>query len=299
MAKKQKDPIMQQVESGMPSGSGSGTDFAGGLSDLWGGLTGQTAAQAQLDAANAAAQAQLQQAREAQQFLVDQARLGRQYISGGVSDAQGFMKSGTEKAAGYQDQALANILGSLNRGNTQASGILTDLYTGGLGRNFEADPGYQFRLQQGEDAINRMAAAQGGRHGGETLKALAEYNQNFASNEFDQYAQRQMGLGSSLANLYAGQGQQLANAYSGYGSNMANMYNAQGNNLANLYSQAGTNMANLGIGAAGQNSQLSQAMMGAIAGPVQYAGGPQQAQSNFLGGLASMAAGKALGSLFG
>lgn len=51
-------------------------------------------------------------------------------------------------------------------------------------QDYEEDPGYQFRLQQGEQGINRAAAARGGWNSGATLKALAGYNSNMASQEY-------------------------------------------------------------------------------------------------------------------
>ncbi|HEY2605569.1 MAG TPA: hypothetical protein VGJ10_06105, partial [Paraburkholderia sp.] len=46
------------------------------------------------------------------------------------------------------------------------------------------DPGYAFRLQQGNQALERAAAASGGAFSGGTLKALARYGQDYASNEY-------------------------------------------------------------------------------------------------------------------
>lgn len=45
-------------------------------------------------------------------------------------------------------------------------------------------PGYQFRVDQGQQGIERSAAARGLLRTGGTLKDIAEYNQNFASNEY-------------------------------------------------------------------------------------------------------------------
>lgn len=50
--------------------------------------------------------------------------------------------------------------------------------------DYTADPGYQFRVQQGEQAINRAAIAGGSRYSGATLKALTEYGSGQASQEF-------------------------------------------------------------------------------------------------------------------
>lgn len=46
------------------------------------------------------------------------------------------------------------------------------------------EPGYQFRSNQGMDAIQRSAAAKGLLRTGGTLKDLATWNQNFASGEY-------------------------------------------------------------------------------------------------------------------
>ncbi len=51
-------------------------------------------------------------------------------------------------------------------------------------KDFNADPGYQFRMDQGSRALQASAAARGGLLSGGTLKALDRYGQDFASNEY-------------------------------------------------------------------------------------------------------------------
>jgi hypothetical protein len=46
------------------------------------------------------------------------------------------------------------------------------------------EPGFQFRLKAGSDALERSAAARGVLRTGTTLKDLVDYNQNFASSEY-------------------------------------------------------------------------------------------------------------------
>lgn len=48
----------------------------------------------------------------------------------------------------------------------------------------QQEPGYQFRLQGGSDALERSAAAKGVLRTGGTLKDITEYGQNFASQEY-------------------------------------------------------------------------------------------------------------------
>lgn len=50
--------------------------------------------------------------------------------------------------------------------------------------NFQEDPGYQWRLGQGVEAIERSAAARGGRESGRTQKDLMEFGQGLASQEY-------------------------------------------------------------------------------------------------------------------
>lgn len=50
--------------------------------------------------------------------------------------------------------------------------------------DFRQDPGYQFRMQQGQQALERSAAARGGALGGATLKAISRYGQDYGSQEY-------------------------------------------------------------------------------------------------------------------
>lgn len=54
------------------------------------------------------------------------------------------------------------------------------------------DPGYQFRSQQGLDAIQRAAAAKGVLQTGGTLSSLADYNSGLASQEYANAFQRHL-----------------------------------------------------------------------------------------------------------
>lgn len=82
---------------------------------------------------------------------------------------------------------------------------------------YQADPGYQFRLQEGNKAIQRAAAAQGAAGGGGTAKALAQYGSGLASQEygagFDRFMRQQQQRQSGLTTV-AGLGER-AGEYSG------------------------------------------------------------------------------------
>jgi hypothetical protein len=56
--------------------------------------------------------------------------------------------------------------------------------------NFQADPGYGFRMSEGLKALERSAAARGGLMAGGTGKALQRYGQDMASQEYGNAFQR-------------------------------------------------------------------------------------------------------------
>lgn len=73
-------------------------------------------------------------------------------------------------------------------GNTQLSqGLNNGSLTRSFNMNdFQEDPSYQFVKQQGLDNIQSQAAAKGGLLSGATLKALNEFNNNLASQQYQQ-----------------------------------------------------------------------------------------------------------------
>jgi hypothetical protein len=85
---------------------------------------------------------------------------------------------------------------------------------------FTESPGYQFRVGEGEKAINRAAAARGMYDSGRTMKALTQYNQDFATQEYDNWLNRwyqsltpyqsMAGVGQTTAAQTAEMGQQTA-----------------------------------------------------------------------------------------
>ena len=103
--------------------------------------------------------------------------------------------------------------------------------------NFMTDPGYGFRFDEGQRAIERSAAARGMGLSGSILKELTRYGQGIASQEYGNVYSRLAGianLGQGASNLYGqaamGTGQGLANAYGNIGS--ANAAGTLGRNSA-------------------------------------------------------------------
>jgi hypothetical protein len=87
------------------------------------------------------------------------------------------------------------------------------------------DPGYQFRLKEGMQGLERSAAARGGLLSGGTLKGIQRYGQDMASQEFTNAFNRYQTERAGTLNPYqslAGVGQSTANTLSNMGMNYAN-----------------------------------------------------------------------------
>jgi hypothetical protein len=116
---------------------------------------------------------------------------------------------------------------------------------------FQADPGYAFRLKEGQQALDRQAAARGGLISGGALKAAERYGQDMGSQEymnaFNRYQTERAARLNPLQSL-AGYGQTTANTLGAAGQNMAN-------NVGNAYMQQGVNQGNALL--AGQQARSS------------------------------------------
>lgn len=116
------------------------------------------------------------------------------------------------KTAG--EDALAQIVAGIADGSFDISKF-----------DFEADPGYQFRLSEGMKALDRGAAARGNLLSGAQIKGSQRFAQNFASAEYQNVFNRQMLAKQSnfgqLAGV-AGGGQWAAGLNAQAGWNFAN-----------------------------------------------------------------------------
>ena len=134
---------------------------------------------------------------------------------------------------------------------------------------FQADPGYAFRLSEGMKALEASRAAKGGLLGGATGKALTRYGQEMGSQEygnaFNRYQVERSNALAPLGSLMTS-GQAAASNQAGaagqYGVNAANLITSGG--AAQAAGQVGT--ANALSGALGQylNYSASQDLANAL-----------------------------------
>lgn len=195
--------------------------IAGLASSVISGISGNSAADAQKQAADKAQQIQQQQFQSNQDLLKPQIQAGdtaRSYALGGLGLPGGVDKTTADNA-------------------------------------FTTSPGYQFRLNQGVNALDQGAANGGTLNSGAQAKALTDYGQNAGSAEYGNYFNRLMGLAGGGAsatgqavgvgqnyadnssNITLGQGQQQASAYTGIGNNISNTAGGLANLYASTYRQ--------------------------------------------------------------
>lgn len=200
-------------------------------------------------------------------------RLAKKYKTEGL----GYIDQGSGEAKGY----LGGV-GDIWSGLAQESGGLSGLnmYANALGLNgaegnaaaqgaFQAGPGYQFAMDQGLQALERRAGAQGRLSSGQTGLDTINYAQGLANQEYGNWRNSLADFGNTQAGIYTG---------------------ALGGKAGSL-----SDLANLAVNTSGQKvgliGDVTSALMGANN---QSAAGTAQQWQGGLGGLA-----KGVGSLFG
>jgi hypothetical protein len=109
------------------------------------------------------------------------------------------------------------------------------------------DPSYQWRLQQGEQAVERSAAAKGQLGSGNVLTALTDYAQGAASTEY----------GAQFSRMLQGS-ENATNQYSTAYNTLATMMNSQ-TSQASQQSSAAIGSANVALSARSLSDQEEQA----------------------------------------
>lgn len=156
--------------------------------------------------------------------LFNPSKSGNQSVQKGIdtltaagTDAVGLLQPYADQGSKAYNQ-ISNLNG-LNGSQAQTDAM----------SRFTTDPGYQFKLQQGVDAIDRSAFARGSGASGQTLKALTEYGQGVADQGYGDYYSRLAGMGNTGVNAAGVQASTKVNTangqaqgYSSIGANQTN-----------------------------------------------------------------------------
>ena len=150
--------------------------------------------------------------------------------------------------------------------------------------NWQQDPGYAFRLAEGNKALNHSAAARGGLISGNALKAAQRYGQEMGSQEygnaFNRYLREREAQLNPLQSL-AGVGQTSAQTLGG----QAGTYGA---NVGNLASQTGASTANSLLAAGNARASAYQGYGSAIGQGLQGLYSNRNAIGNWFSGDSSL-----------
>lgn len=235
------------------------------------------------------------------------------YYGKGARSLEDYYGKGTSALADYYGRGRADILGQgtaaenigrefygqgvaaqgpYTTAGAEATNRLAALY--GVGGDYtkqptlaelQMDPGYEFRRQQGEQALQRSIAAGlgGASRGGGALKAMADYSQGLASQEYGNAYNRFManreaatrglqnlsgtgaGAAGTVSNLAGSMGNALAGGRFNIGANLSNAATTTGGNIgqgafnvgANLANAATTTGGNIGQGAFNAGANLA------------------------------------------
>jgi len=233
-----------------------GGTAASGISGLMGAGASRQAGQEQAQASmmSAIIQAQQADAARAQQQKMYEESVARMepFRQGGVAATNRMQElygiGGSPTAAGYGSYAQPFSMA-----------------------DYQADPGYAFRVQQGQQAIDRSAAAQAGLQSGAALKAAARFGQEMGSqeygnayNRFLQQRQLQLQALQGLASPGATTAGTMGQIGTTTGANIANTMLGAGQALGQGIEQAGQARASSYMGGA-------SALQGALQGVGQNA----------------------------
>lgn len=212
-------------------------------------VSGVIGANAAEDAANTQAAAADRQAQLQKQIFDIQNAQQAPYRGAGYNALNkiGSMLPGTYQQ--YDDQG--NLIGT-----STGTGYLTKEFTN-LDLNQYLAPNYGFQLEQGLGATRNALNATGGLVGGNAQKGLIDYNQNFASNAYQNAFNNFQNQRGNIYNTLAG--------IAGIGQTSVNQSNVNAGNY-------GTNVANLGIGAANASAAGTVGAANALSGGIQNAG---------------------------
>lgn len=150
-------------------------------------------------------------------------------------------------------QAGQGALSQIQQNQANGTGFATPFSQ----QSFMSTPGYNFQLQQGQNAVNSSAAATGGTLNGGTLKALQQYSTGLANQTYGDAYSRYLANSSQQYNQLFNVAQLGQNATATLGSQGTQSANNQGNYLTQQGNAQATgtigvgNAINQGLGSGG------------------------------------------------
>lgn len=279
-----------------------GGSLISGATSLIGGLFGSSAA-------SKAAKLQQQNAQHVADMSTQAARDAQSEMRAASAGAIERVDRSADRANGVLSDVWAkqeqNLNPYLNLGSTAANTLNAGLMPGGDltkqfsfdGKDLASDPGYQFALKQGMDALSRSAAAGGTNLSGGMMKGLGQYATDYAGTKFNEAYNRsantfQLNRQNTLNTLGMG----LSAGQTGtaqYNQGIENFGNTSAANLNNAGLYGGNTLMNSAqyIGDAGlKGVQIAgEALTGGANAQAAGTVGSANSWSNALGGVGNAA----------
>ena len=203
--------------------------------------------------------------------------IGSSASRGAASQQSDAAAQATQAQEAATAQMRADLAPWRTTGEQANNRIAAMLGLNGQTADFTTDPSYQFRLAEGQKAVDNSAAARGSTLSGAALKALQKYGQGMASTEFQNSYNRLAGVSGQGQNAAAQQGSASMN----FGNSAAqNIIGAGNANAAGTVGQANAWSSALGQGIQGyQQNELMNLIRGNKTGSSSYV--PMQAGGGY------------------
>lgn len=231
---------------------------------------------------------------QASNNIQNEVQTDKGFVSGATSTGQGGIDAAKNQAndvlKSTNDTEQKNLNPYLQAGTQGVTafsnaiapgGSLTAQFAAPTAAEAAATPGYQFQLDQGNQAIARSAAAGGTLGSGGTAKALDQYSQGLASTYYQNaYNNALTGFQTNRNNNF-----QDLTALTGVGMQASGLSNQANQNYGNMTSAnttgAASGVANMGLQGAEFNSGIG--LQGTIASTNDYLQGQQGYASGQVG----------------
>ena len=192
------------------------------------------------------------------------------FISGPTAAVMGYSASSKAADAQAQSNLQAAVLqwklaqqaradfAPWREAGEKSLNVLQERIAAGPGK-FVESPGYEFRLKEGQRAIEGSAAARGSVLSGAAQKAALRYGQDYATNDYDNFLARYYQSLTPYQSL-AGLGMTATQGTVNANTNAANQVSQYVQNMGNAQATGYINQANAVTG--GINSSINNALAG-------------------------------------
>ena len=141
---------------------------------------------------------------------------------GGVIGGSGLIRRAIPGSTRFDQAGYDAATAKFNASQTDPNyGSLLRPFTG---QDLQSEPGYKFGLEEGERGINRAASARGNWDSGATVRALTQFNSDYAGTKYGEAFNRNAANRNSVYGMLSGQsgaGQNAAAQTGGFGANSA------------------------------------------------------------------------------